>query len=154
MGERDTLHEYAEIRAEYVNQLDEADLLNDQGFLRDKVVAGLWGVGLVGPEEFPEVCREPPMPDWCYVINGRSMAEEFLDIREQYRETLEERNLLAVRSLITDAVRASSSVGTGGNAGIPAPGTDPDDIPWPLRPYVDPGRMAGGGLPMRVAARF
>jgi len=156
MESRDNFSEYAELRIEYVNTLEDADLLDQRGLLRQEVVIGLGGAGYPQGGRVPEYCQERPADPICKVIDTESMTEEFLDIRGEYIDSLQERGLLDIQKTFTDAVAAGATLaGAGvGGAAIPAPGVDPDDLPPGIRPYVQPDRELFDGLPPQVGALF
>jgi hypothetical protein len=155
MESADKFGEYVEMRTEYIARLEKADLLDDSGLIRREVVSGLGSVGLYGPDSpLAEHCRENPDDPLCWVVDTGSMVDDFLDIREEYAESLANRDLLDVQATFADVVVAGGVAGGGGSVGLVGPDQDPEDFPPGIRPLIRSVDLSFDRLPLQVGALF
>jgi hypothetical protein len=163
----DGLSRYLELRAEYMEQLRENDLLDVRGGLRTDVVDALFGRGdtmiPVRGSPMDEYCRNNPEDPLCQRIDNGSLAEQFLDARSEFIGKVIEHDLGEVQRFVADLSGAAGggipvpvpfgssnaragnlAVGNVGNAGLIGPDQDIDDVPPWLRPYVNPRLFASG----------
>jgi hypothetical protein len=159
----DKFSQYLTLRSEYVESLREHDLLDASGHVRREIVENLSKSDIAIPDEdsaLGRYCMEHPDDRLCWLINVRDMVEQFLDVRGTFLDEIEQADLGEVQQFVvgvTEAGRPGGLMGgandavagmgtamrSGGSVSLVGPDQDIDDIPWWLRPYVDPGRVAG-----------
>jgi hypothetical protein len=152
MERTDKFSEYAELRTNYIARLEEANLLDSRGLLRGDVAAGLVGYVIQG-SPLDKYCRENPTAPICLVADGARLADEFIDHRREYDESLKERDLLDVQSMVTDVIVAGGLAGGDGSVGLLTPDQDIDDF-GPLGPLVTAAGMSPGNIPLQIAALY
>lgn len=162
----DALSQYLDLRTEYVDQLREHDLVDENGRLREAVVNSLLrgdttvpadGTGIY-PEGSPlaKHCREHPNDPLCQRVRPDEMVREFLDVRSAFLDDVAEHGLEDVQQFFAglmggpgnDQSPVPMPFGGAGNAGLIGPDGDIDDIPPRLRPYVNVGRFDGKPQPL------